>query len=363
MGGAEQFVVRLSNELVRRGYGVVVATDAGDLAGLLDASIPRIQVPGRAKSPWGLFLLAQRFRTILAEHRIDLVHANSPTTALAAAIARQNEAIPVIASAHGVWNNLTRPAVAALFSLGADRVVGCSQAITAELLRAGLPRKKAGTIHNGIPLRAEPAPERREALRREFSVPEGGTVILTAARLANQKGIIHLLSAMPMILSECPSARLWLAGDGPLRGMLEAKTHELHIQHAVRFLGNRGDVPELLRAADLFCLPSLSEGLPLSIAEAMAASLPVVATTVGGVPEIVRNGLTGWLVPPCQPSLLANRLLSLLKDPSGRQRMGEAGHIRFSQGFTLERMVSKFERLYEEQLSTFGQALPSWRSL
>ncbi|MGE5707124.1 MAG: glycosyltransferase, partial [Bacteroidota bacterium] len=314
MGGAEQFVVRLSNELVRRGYGVVVATDAGDLAGLLDASIPLIRVPGRAKSPWGILSLAHRFRAILTEHRIDLVHANSPTTALAASLARQNARIPVIASAHGVWNNLTRPAAALLFGLGADRIVGCSQAITSELVRAGLPRRKAGTIHNGIPLRAA-SPERRETLRQEFSVPEGGTVILTAARLANQKGIAYLLSAMPMILSECPNTRVWLAGDGPLRGMLEARAQELHVQHAVRFLGNRGDVPDLLRAADIFCLPSISEGLPLSIAEAMAASLPVVATTVGGVPEIVRNGLTGWLVPPCQPSLLANRLLSLVRDP------------------------------------------------
>ncbi|MNY22107.1 putative glycosyltransferase EpsD [compost metagenome] len=152
---------------------------------------------------------------------------------------------------------------------------------------------------------------------------------------------------MPRLLTAQPHAQLLLAGDGPCRAELETQVQKLGLTQSVQFLGYRDDVSRLLLAADVFCLPSLLEGLPLSAAEAMAARLPIVATRVGGVPEIIQDGVTGYLVPPRDPAALAERLVALLADPASRQRFGTAGQAHFAAHLTLAQMASKFEALYE----------------
>ncbi|MBM3269292.1 MAG: glycosyltransferase [Candidatus Sericytochromatia bacterium] len=356
LGGAEHFVLGLSAELCRRGHRVWVAADAGPLAGMLDPRVTWVRCAAHDKSPRGILALARTIADLVAAHGIAVVHANSPTTALAARLASSlpfrargsRRRVAVIASAHGVWRDRVKAGVALMFSLGADSVVGCSDFIRRDLQRRGLLAREVRTIHNGVPQPDAPAdPACRPAVRAECGLPPDAPLVVTAARLADQKGLHHLLAAFPAVRARVPGAALLVAGEGERRADLEREARDLGLDGAVRFLGRRDDVSRLLAAADVFCLPSLSEGLPLAIAEAMAAGLPVVATPVGGVPEIVQDGETGFLVPPGDAGALAARLAALLADARLREQMGAWGRLRASRHFSLERMATRFEALYE----------------
>lgn len=350
LGGAEQFVVRLANGLHERGHRVWVAAESGALVSGLAQGVTYLAVPARTKSPWGIWKLSRIFAQVIAAHRIEVVHANSPTTALAARLGRGAKGPAVLTTAHGIWQDWAKPGVAALFSLGSDRVMGCSEALTSDLIRHGLSRRKAMTVHNGIPFREDPPdPGLRLAMRRELGLDAKVPVVLVAARLAEQKGLTYLLDAMPRVWKGCPEARLLIAGDGPLASQLAERADALGDR--VLLLGARSDIPRLLAAADVFCLPSIDEGLPLALAEAMAEGLPAVATHVGGIPELIQDGETGLLVPPRDPAQLAQKLLVLLRSPAMRERLGVAGRRAVRQEFTLTRMIERFEEVYRSSAS------------
>jgi glycosyltransferase involved in cell wall biosynthesis len=155
-----------------------------------------------------------------------------------------------------------------------------------------------------------------------------------------------LINAMPRVVRAVPNTALLIIGDGPLRRELEAQVDELRLTDQVRFLGERPDVPELLSLLDVFVLCSHSEGLSLTLIEASAASLPIVATDVGGNSEVVEAGINGLLVPTNQPEPLAAAIIRLLTDKTTALRMGKAGSIKFEQEFTLDGMVWQYQQLY-----------------
>ncbi len=353
MGGAEHFVVRLSNELAHRRHRVVVLTAGGDLVRLLDDRVTHVTGPARAKTPRAIWGLSRQIANLVQRHEIQVVHANSPTTALAASLACWSRAVPVVTSAHGSWDERVKPYVARMFSVGSDRVVGCSEALTKDLVRHGLNRHKAMTIHNGIPFRSSPPDAGlRAEVRAELGLPADAPVIIYVGRCTRDKGLNELLTAVAQVRWRCPEVRLVLAGDGEALPECKAQARRLGIEEAVSFLGFRNDVNRLLAAADVFTLPSWDEGLPLSVAEAMAAGLPVVATPVGGMPEIVLDNITGLLVELRSPARLCEALHKLVADPVMARRMGQAGRIHVSAHFTLDQMVSRFEALYLDQLDT-----------
>jgi hypothetical protein len=174
--------------------------------------------------------------------------------------------------------------------------------------------------------------------------------ILTVARLDKQKGLNYLLEAAALI----PEAMFVLAGEGPERPALEAHTRALSLNNRVVFLGYRADIDDLLASCDLFVLPSLFEGLPLSVLEAMAAGKPVVATAIGGTDETIIHGETGLLVPPADPFALAGAIRTALADPSLSRRLGAAGRARVHQQFSAESMVRRITEIYDEILDSRG---------
>jgi glycosyltransferase involved in cell wall biosynthesis len=180
---------------------------------------------------------------------------------------------------------------------------------------------------------------------------EGAPRLLVVASLTQEKGIEVLLRAMLFVAPEFPDARLYLVGDGPLRPTLERLTGELGLETWVRFVGIQRDVRPFFAACDLALLPSLREGLGLAAIEAMAAGRAVVASSTGGIPEVVAEGETGLLVPPGDAQALAGAVISLLHNPERRRRMGAAGRQRALASFSLARAVSCLEALYEEFLS------------
>ena len=239
-----------------------------------------------------------------------------------------------------------------LFEKSLDRYIAVSGAVAQQLCQTfRVPPHKVQVIHNSIPSSGFDGPA-NQALRSALSRGTDHPILLTVARLDLQKGHTYLFKA----IRQFPDAIFVMAGDGPARTVLETQAHDLGIDNRVIFLGHRKDIPDLLASCDVFVLPSVYEGLPLSVLEAMAAGKPVVATAVGGTPEAVVEGETGFLVPPGDPAALATAIQRLLSNPSLAQKMGAVGRVRVRQEFSSATMVQRVTQTYEELLDRHGRA-------
>jgi glycosyltransferase involved in cell wall biosynthesis len=212
----------------------------------------------------------------------------------------------------------------------------------------GCPLDKIVVIPNGIGAAAPPAAGNRS---ETLHVGDGDRVIGTISRLVWKRGNEELLEAAALVRHAIPSATLVVVGDGPLRPALEARARELGLNDGVRFLGAVPQAARLLPHFDVFILSSVLEGMSNSLLEAMAAGRPVVATRVGGNPEVVVEGETGFLVPPKDPRALADAVLRLLRDRELAHRFGEAARRRVESQFSLEQMVHRMEDLYDDLLA------------
>jgi glycosyltransferase involved in cell wall biosynthesis len=224
----------------------------------------------------------------------------------------------------------------------AHAVVANSQAAAEQLGREGVPAATIRVIRNGIDAAAY-APVQageHERVRR----------IVTVANLRVEMGHDTLIDAASRIVGRDPDVKFWIVGDGPLKQTLLDRVNARGLSSRFTFFGQRNDVPALLAVSDLFVLPSRTEASPNSVIEAMAAGLPVIATRVGGIPELVEDGHTGRLIDPDAPDALADAVLAMIDNPSDAQRLGRAARIRAERDFSFERMVSDFEHLYHAEL-------------
>jgi glycosyltransferase involved in cell wall biosynthesis len=216
-----------------------------------------------------------------------------------------------------------------------DHFVCVSEDCARLAVQQGIPAERIRTIRNGIDVRRFP-----------YVGPQPNGPAVVVARLSPEKDIETLLHAAALVVRADPTFQLEIAGDGPSMISLGKMMVELGLEGYVRFLGQVRDVPALLARAGLFVLSSLSEGISLTLLEAMASGLPLVATRVGGNPEVVSDGENGFLVPPQNPRALADALLRLRRDRDACLRLGEAGRRRVETQFDVRRMVSEYERLY-----------------
>jgi glycosyltransferase involved in cell wall biosynthesis len=213
----------------------------------------------------------------------------------------------------------------------------------------GFPPEKVRVIPNGVDVeRFRPRPDLRDAVRRELEIPAAAPAVGIVAALRPEKNHELFLEAAANVAGRRPDARFVIIGDGPRRGDLEQRARELGLAGAVRFVGARSDVPELLSALELFALTSHNEANPVSILEAMAVGLPVVATNVGSISDSVEHGVSGFLVNPGDGEETASRWLELLADEPLRRTMGEAGRSRVADRWSLEVMVRGYEQLIGE---------------
>ena len=228
----------------------------------------------------------------------------------------------------------------------ADALLSVSSRLADRMAReVGIPRERVQVIRNGADLQKFGSISSAEA-RRGLGLDTRQFVFGTVGRLVPVKGHETLLTALAELRKQDTSALALIAGEGPLRGNLEARANALGVAPAVRFMGDRRDIARVLAALDVFVLTSHSEGLPNTVLEAMAAGLPVVATDVGGVAELVNHDLTGLLVPPNDPIAMAQAVRTLAVDPERRLRFGDAGRTRAAAEFGLARMLADYERLY-----------------
>jgi glycosyltransferase involved in cell wall biosynthesis len=240
-----------------------------------------------------------------------------------------------------------------LYALPIDRIAAISVAVREALTRSGVDAAKIDVVPSGVEPASPRDPARRAVLRRSLGCGDEDVVGITVAALARGKGHDRLLHAAGLAAGRTPALRLWIAGDGPLRARLESEASSLGPGTPVQFLGFRADISSLLHAADFFCLATRSEGLGSSILEAMAAGLPVVATRVGGVPEIVDEG-SGILVPLDAPDdAWADALARMAGDRGLRGTMGASARERAAL-FTADRTAEETDRVYRKALGARG---------
>jgi glycosyltransferase involved in cell wall biosynthesis len=297
-------------------------------------------------------------RKILREGDFDILHTHMSKAALLGAIVGvMDRSIKVVNTAHNLgyialperWKKIIFWVYDRLIStFGIDATVTVSQ-IVADTARDAflIPAKKLHVIQNGIRTTKFKNAKLGQDLRKTILGQTKGPLILTVARLVWFKGLNTLIDALPEVVERHTSTKLVIVGDGELRADLEAQVEQLGMSDYVVFTGERDDVPDLLAAADLFVLPSVSEGLPISILEAMASKLPIVATNVGGIPELVVDGETGLLVNAGDVDGMSAALISLLDDPCKCKAAGIVSYVRMTELFSQSTMVTATEKLYQ----------------
>ncbi|MBI1752005.1 MAG: glycosyltransferase [Acidobacteria bacterium] len=347
-GGAETQLVRIALTLKRRGWEVGVLTMLPSVAFVEDlqaAGIPLVEciMPSR-KQPWRA--LPKVVRQLRAWRPPVLVTFNFPADAMGR-IAGKLARVPAIVGSlrtafvknglRRLFYRLTEPFITLTVS-------NSQAAIDYMVARRLLTPRKTRVIPNGMLASSYPAAASREAVRAELGIPADTFLWLAVGNLRPAKDYPTLLEAAGRCAAAHPAFRLCVVGGGEELDSLLADVEAHGLQDRVRFLGQRADVPRLLAAADAFVLSSAWEGLPNTVMEAMASALPVVATDVGGVSELIEEAHSGFIVPPRRPASLADRMGALMALPAeARSAMGAAGRARMVADFDIERVVDQWE--------------------
>jgi glycosyltransferase involved in cell wall biosynthesis len=361
LGGAERLVMNTLPHLDTKAFDYrIAALDAGGPLAIACAGTghPFASLPHRvAADPRTALALRRR----LVRERIDLVHAHLPLPGALARVAARGLATRVVYTEHAsqdVYRSSSRWLNAASYPWQ-DAVIAVSNAV-----RRSAERSIGPAAHNAIqviPNGVDLAQLDRSAARSPGPLPDrpnGTPILLVPASLAPVKGHNVLFDALARMRARGgPPVRAWLAGGGP-RERLVARCRALGIDDQVHFLGWRPDVFALMRIADLVVLPSRREGHPLALLEALALGRPALASAVGGIPEIIHHGRTGWLVPSGDPEALVRALQRLCADPGTRARLGRAAARDARHRFDVRRHVSALEALYRK---TCWAPAPGWQ--
>lgn len=351
IGGQERQTVLNVRSMDRGRFEPVVAVLHLDGDHLQDLEVAGVRpvvfdVGGRMIRPNTAWQLARIVRFVRAE-RIAVIHAQDVYTNVLGVLAARLARVPVIVTRVDLGHHLEgyrRPLLQAA-SRVADRVLVNALCIRDLAVREGVEADRVAVVRNGVDLEDLDREARRAP---EHPAPEPGAVVCIANMHHPVKGQSDLLVAMREVLRTRPDARLVLVGEGVRRPLLERMARRLGIADRCHFLGHRLDAPALLARAVAGVSASHAEGISNAILESMAMRLPVVATRVGGTPEVVREDQNGYLVPPGAPAALARRLLDLLRDPALRRRMGERGRRIVEEEFGLAQMRLSYDALYQD---------------
>jgi glycosyltransferase involved in cell wall biosynthesis len=288
-------------------------------------------------------------RGLASRTKADIVHAHGYKADIYSYFALRGSSIPLVSTCH-TWYDNDRSVT--LYGM-ADRlvlrnyaaVVAVSDEVKQRLLKASVREDKIHMVRNGIDLR--PFDNASPSLR-DVSTSDHPPIVGLVGRLSIEKGVDIFLHAAARVLLELPSTKFVVVGEGPDRDKLESLIDELKIRKSVSMLGRRDDMPSVYASLDIMVSASRQEGLPIAILEGMASRLPIIATAVGEVPTVVVDGHTGVLLPPENAALLASEIVTLLRNPAERKRLGDAARKIIEDEFSADRMTADYLRVYEE---------------
>jgi glycosyltransferase involved in cell wall biosynthesis len=353
-GGQNQALLTV---LGLRGLGhrtVLVAHPQGELRRRAAEGLDLIGLAPRSELD---LAAAWRLARVLKQVQPEVVHAHDPhgVAVAAAAIGYGGLAIkPTLVASRRVDFPLKLNALSQWKYRQVAAFLCASECIRQILIGQGIPRDRALTIHEGIDLaHVDAAPP--TSVRQAFWLPTNAPIVGCVGALVEHKGHRHLVHAAADVVRAVPEARVVILGEGELRDDLTRLIHELGLERHVLLPGFRPDVLSLLKTFDVFVMPSITEGLGTSILDAMACSRPVVASAVGGIPEVVETEVTGVLVPPRDATALGAAIVRLLRDPAHASHLARAGRARVEARFTADRMVLETLAVYERLRGPSGR--------
>lgn len=360
IGGAEVLAAGLARELSDRYRFVFACLD--NQVGVLGEEFATRGVPMKVfhRQPGIDWKCSFRLASFFREHRVQIVHAHQYTPFFQSLLARLTyRRPPIVFTEHGRHFPDSRSSKRVVVNRALlrydDRLIGVGESVRQALVdNEGLPERRTETIYNGVPLEKFLAvkgdADLRSAVRCELGITTNQFAIIQVARLNALKDHATAIRTIKRLRDNDVPAKLILVGDGEERPALEKLVAEQQLTKAVKFLGARSDIPRLLTAADAFLLSSISEGIPLTLIEAMGAGIPIVSTDVGGIPEIIEHGVAGLLAPARDDETLATHLQSLWQNPKQRAELAANGCRRAVEQFSLEQMNRQYIDVYEQLL-------------
>lgn len=365
-GGQDMRVLWEAREMGRRGHKVVLACAAGcplwEAAQGTGIILEPVQFAGKLR--WSD---VKAVRGLIRKHAIEVVNTHSSGDGWSGAVAarlekkRRPRGLPVCVRtrhlANKVKSNLPNNL---LYNNFTDFIITTGEAVRRQFIAENsVTEDRILSIPTGVMVEEfDPAKWPRAAFRQEFKIPDGDFLWGMVAMIRRIKGHMVLAEAAALLLKERPQARFIIVGDipseSPLRHEFETKLHELKIIDRFLFTGYREDVANTMAGCDAIVQPSLSEGLPQATTQALSMAKPVAASAVGGLPEVVRDGETGLLVPPSDPPALAQAMQRIMDDPAAARAMGEKGRTLILQQYSLAAMTDRVEQVYRQLLAKAG---------
>ncbi len=347
-GGQNQVLLTV-NGLREMGHrATLVAHPDGELRRRAAEGLDLIPIAPRSEAD---FPTAWRLSRVIKRLKPDIIHAHDPhgvamaSLALSLSASSLRNRAPALVASRRVDFHLKNNSFSRWKNRQVDCFIAASEAIRQMLIADGIPPGRTVTVHEGIDLDhvlAAPAVNVHEA----FWLPHGSPVVGNVAALVPHKGQRHLVEAAHLVVQHLPDVRFVILGEGELREHLERQIRDYHLEKHVLLPGFRTDVLGCIKGFDLFVMSSVTEGLGTSLLDAMACSKPIVATSAGGIPEVVEDSINGLLVPPRDHHAMAQAIERLLRDDGLRRRMGNAGLARLRERFTVERMVAETAAVY-----------------
>lgn len=349
-GGIENQVVLLANALNKNIFKVILCCHVDRNKAFLNfvntEFVKLVFLNWRMRS---FSVGLRRFIHVLKMERIDIIHTHGFGVGLWGRIAAWMARVPVII-VHEHGKTLWKKPRHHLFERIATNFTDMRIAVSKDILELRIKREKTPNskicfIPNGVNL-ASYLGHAKTTIKNLLDIAHVEFVIGTVGRLVPAKAYQVLIDAFAMINAQNHSACLLFIGDGELRDDLQSYSEKRQVSDKIFFLGARDDIPQLLSALDVFVISSDREGLPVAMLEAMASKIPVVATAVGGIPEVINSGQNGVLVPPRDPKKLAGELIAMLKNPASRQSIAEAGYVTVRENYSIETITSQIEEIY-----------------
>ncbi len=349
--GAEMVLVEAAKRLNPDRFRVVCGLLTPDTEQIIPARLAKVdfRMPGLNGWVWLRFFF--HLCWVIYRNRVEAIHVNSYIPGNYARLAAALMQVPIVIDHwHGFTRfNRKRRLICRALARFTDLSLAVSQGVRDYLVREiGLDPARVRVVPNGVDIAAIDAARAGPEVRRELGLPEGLPVLGLVGRLDHWgKGHKELFTAMASLKDRYPCHAL-IVGGGRREEEIKQGAESLGLAGQVHFLGSRRDVPDLLHAMDIFVLPSYSEGVSLALLEAMAAGLPVIATAVGGNPEVVTDGETGLLIPPRDAGALAQALARLLGDPTFAKKLGENARHHVEANYSLERLGQEINEIYDE---------------
>lgn len=362
-GGAEQLMPTILKNLKQAGFNIRICALQIRAGNPIASELERLGLPvdlipiPNLRQPFNLIHILRYLRL----HRPQLLHTQLEFADILGTLAAKILGIPSVSTVHtldvfpekkSAWGRMKLR----WFLLGkfCDRVIAVSEKTRLHYLQSGgLPPDKVSTLYNGVDISRFKIMDATQTakLKQELHLPLNSKIIITVAVLREPKGIQFMIRALPAILEQCPDVHYLIVGDGEHGAALTDLVTALAIKNHVTFAGHRTDIPDLLACCDIFVLPTLKDALPTVLIEALAAERPIIASNVGGVPEIIENGVNGLLVSSGDPSKLAEACLKLLKDNELSRQIVLAGSKTVQQRFNIGSQIEQLSKMYEELTS------------